>query len=215
MLQEVHEVRTRKNGPRAVNTLATEHGIAYWLVESGRAAEAAKILTRLIRDYEREPEIGPGHKDTLNARLLLTETYADAETYAEAGTYADAEPADAVIGELRELLEDCRRALGGDAWITLDVVDALALRLAQDGQAATAAEVMEDALPAYARAHGDYGVETFQARFKHVVLLHLVGETPRALTALRALVADAEAHLGPGHAETQQFRETLDAWSAG
>ena len=182
----------KSEGPDGDWTLSARHNLAFAVLNQGRAAEAAKLFSKLLDDRERVK--GKDHSNTLATRQELTRAILDQ------GRAAKAEEL------LSKLLPDRERVLGKDHPRTLTTRRTLALAALEAGHL-DAANVALAPLP---EDGGDPDpLRMGQTALIRAMLADHEGDSKRA----SALLEQAETHLAhllPEHYVRRQLSKYKD-----
>lgn len=209
---------------------------AYWLGESGHAAEAAACYKQLLQDHGQEEA---GSADELEQRFWLAHytgasgNHADAvrqfdKLIPELRKTAQTHPAiileaqrdrarwigaggetDQAIKLLEDLLKETRRVLGPDAAGILSTRAAIADTRDSAGDSVRALREWEDLVPDYDRTLGRTHPQTLAARYRVARLRTNVMGWPAATDELSHLLNDALPVMGTGDPRLLDLREDL------
>ncbi|MBM7776022.1 thioredoxin-like negative regulator of GroEL [Actinokineospora baliensis] len=227
-------------GSNHPDTLVIRHNLARCLGETGDAAGAAALLTKLHPQYVRA--LGPDHPETLTNRHSLAYWRGEAGDAAAAKNafaelvedclrvYGSNDPrtltargnlagwqglaGDAVQAAqgFAELLEDCLRVVGPDHPTTFTIRNSLAFWRNKSGNAAEGAAEIADLLEDQQRVLGPNHPSTLATRHNLVHLRGQVGDATGAVTASAKLLDDCLRALGPEHPATLITRDTHAYW---
>jgi hypothetical protein len=196
-----HELglRTRIEGPRHPDTLATRANIARWTGECGDAPGALRLHQELLPGAERV--FGPGHPNTLTTRGNI------ARWTGECGDTPGA------LRLYRELLPGMERVLGPRHPNTLATRGNIAGWTGRCGDAPGALRLYRELLPDQEQILGSLHPHALSTRDNIAHWTGKCGDAPWALALYRELLPDQEQILGPGHPNTLATRANIAHWT--
>lgn len=174
---------------------------AYFVCESGRHREAAKLLRLLVADTRRL--LGPRHPTLLNCRANLARAVGMSGRHLQAAEM------------YRKLSDDCTQLLGEDHPLTLAARNGQARFLGDAGLADEAAARFELIYLDRTRVLGPWHPHTLNSRNGHAYFVGRAGDQARGVRLLRRILVDRTVRFGADHPGTLRTVVELEALGCG